>query len=180
MFDRFVGLNSNYQRIAETEIQNSVCGAIVREEVHNAKEGEKVYFQRVEIIDANTCPYCKRMEGKIAVWSDVPLANERVKDQYADFAIWEGKEWTGGKHIAAVGCFHPYCRGFWTRWVPECKAADAYVAEIFKRGAKWKEAVETAKKEFKEKGIESPDDRTAGFRERIEELFAGDKGAENG
>lgn len=180
LFDRFVGLNSNFQRIAETEIQNAVGGAIVREEVHGAKDGEKVYFQRVEIVDANTCPYCKRMEGKIAVWSDVPLANERVKDPHADFAIWEGKEWTGGQRIAAVGCFHPYCRGFWTRWTPEGRAADAYVAEIFKRGAKWKEAVETAKKEYREKGIENPDDRTAGYRERIEELFEGEKGAENG
>ena len=44
LFDRFVGLNSNYQRIAETEIQNAVGGAIVREKVHGTKEGEKVCF----------------------------------------------------------------------------------------------------------------------------------------
>ncbi len=173
LFDKFVGLNSNYQRIAETEIQNAVNSAIINEEVHNAKEGEKVYFQRVEIVDANTCDFCKRMNGKIAVWSDTPLSNEKVKDEHAEFAIWEGKEWTGGKQIAAVGCFHPYCRGFWTRWTPEGAAADAYTAEIFKRGDKWKDAVETAKKEYKNRGIENPDDRTKGFKERVEELFAG-------
>lgn len=176
LFDRFVGYNRNFQRIADTEIQNAVNRAVLLEETNSAPEGEKVYFQRMEIIDDNTCEFCKRMNGKIAVWSGVPLPDERVKDEYADFAIWDGKEWDGKKNIAATGAFHPYCRGMWVRWRPEGRAANAFTAEIFRRGRKWKEAVTRAKEEFRAKGVENPDDRTAGFTERIQELFDGEGG----
>lgn len=123
LFDKMVNYNRDFQRIADTEIQKTFNNSFIREEVHNAEEGEKVYFERVEVIDGNTCPYCKKISGKIAVWSDTPLAGGAVKDEYADLAIWEGKEWNGKKleriSDAPVSVCHPWCRGTWIRCYPE-------------------------------------------------------------
>lgn len=60
-----VGDNRDYQRLADTEIQNAFNNSFIREEVQNSKEGEKVHFQRMEVIDKNTCTFCKRINGKI-------------------------------------------------------------------------------------------------------------------
>ncbi len=109
LFDKMVGGNRDFQRIADTEIQNNFNNAFVREEVQNANENENVYFQRVEIVDNNTCKFCKQMNGKIAKWSDKPLKDEKINDSVADYAIWEGKEWSGKEHNVAIGGFHPYC-----------------------------------------------------------------------
>lgn len=123
LFDKMVNYNRDFQRVADTEIQKTFNNSFIREEVHNAKEGEKVYFERVEVIDGNTCPYCKKINGKIAVWSNTPLASGAVKDEYADLAIWEGKEWNGKKlekiSDAPVSVCHPWCRGTWIRCYPE-------------------------------------------------------------
>lgn len=123
LFDKMVNYNRDFQRIADTEIQKTFNNSFIREEVYNAEEGEKVYFERVEVIDGNTCPYCKKINGKIAVWSDTPLASGAVKDEYADLAIWEGKEWNGKKleriSDAPVSVCHPWCRGTWIRCYPE-------------------------------------------------------------
>lgn len=123
LFDKMVGHNRDFQRIADTEIQRTFNNSFIREEVHNAKEGEKVYFERVEVIDGNTCPYCKKINGKIAVWSETSLVSGAIKDEYADLAIWEGKEWNGKKleriADAPISVVHPYCRGTWIRCYPE-------------------------------------------------------------
>ena len=171
LFDKMVGDNRDYQRLADTEIQNAFNNSFIREEVQHAKEGEKVYFQRMEVIDANTCKYCREMNGKIALWSDKPLKDEVSKDKNADFVIWEGKEWNGNGHSFTTGVFHPYCRGSWVRYDKDNIFIDAIVAENSGRAKKWNNAVKTAKDEYKEKGIENPDDKTPGFTERINELF---------
>lgn len=123
LFDKMVNYNRDFQRIADSEIQKTFNNSFINEEVHNAKEGEKVYFERVEVMDGNTCPYCQKINGKIAVWSDTPLASGAVKDEYADLAIWEGKEWNGKKleriADAPVSICHPWCRGTWIRCYPE-------------------------------------------------------------
>ena len=73
----------------------------------NAEAGEKVYFQRIEIVDGATCPFCKKMNGVIAVWSETPLSNDKVDgDPYATVALWEGKDWNGQKNYVANGAFH--------------------------------------------------------------------------
>lgn len=123
IFDKMVGHNRDFQRIADTEIQRASTNAFVKEEVQNAEDGEKVYFRRVEVVDDNTCEYCKRINGKIAVWSDTPLSRGAVKDIYAELAIWEGKEWDGKKltriEDAPVSICHPWCRGVWVRYYPK-------------------------------------------------------------
>lgn len=173
LFDKMVGDNRDYQRLADTEIQNAVNNSFLREEVQNTPDGQKAYFQRIEVIDKNTCAFCKRMNGKIAVWSDKPLKDEKANDGIADFVIWEGKEWNGGGHSFTTGVFHPYCRGTWVRYDTDIDNAriDALVAEQSGRAKKWNDAVKQAKEEYKKNGIANPDDTTQGFTERINELF---------
>lgn len=115
LFDKCVGLNRDFQKIADSEIQNTVNNAYIKEEVFNSDENEKIYFKRFEVIDDNTCPKCKKIKGKLALYSKVPLDNEHIKDEYADYAIWEGK--VDGD--LPMGILHPYCRGSWVRYYPE-------------------------------------------------------------
>lgn len=116
LFDKCSGLNRDFQRIADTEIQNNTNNAYIKEEVYNTPD-EKVYFKRFEMKDGNTCKKCLAIAGKIALFSDIPLDSERIKDPYADYAIWEGK--TDG--VMPMGTVHPYCRGSWYRYYPEIK-----------------------------------------------------------
>ena len=173
LFDKMVGDNRDYQRLADTEIQNAVNNSFLREEVQNTPDGQKTYFQRIEVIDGNTCKYCKQMNGKIAVWSDKPLKDEKADDGIADFVIWEGKEWNGSAHSFTTGVFHPYCRGTWVRYDTDIDNAriDALVAEQSGRAKKWNDAVKQAKEEYKKNSIENPDDTTSGFTDRINELY---------
>ncbi len=105
LFDKCVGLNRDFQKIADTEIQNSVNNAYLKEEVYNAKEGEKVYFKRFEILDDNTCKKCKKIKDTVVLWSDIPLPDEKINDKYAKYAIWDGKD----SGDIPNGVMHPYC-----------------------------------------------------------------------
>lgn len=176
LFDKMVGDNRDYQRLADTEIQNAFNNSFIREEVQAAPEGEKVYFQRIEVIDANTCPFCREMNGKIALWSDKPLRNDKAGDGVADFVIWEGKEWGGKGHSFSTGVFHPYCRGSWVRYNKDIDNAriDALIADRSGNAKRWNNAVKQATEEFEKKGFKNPDDSTKGFTDRINELFRGD------
>lgn len=116
LFDRCASLNRDIQKIADTEIQNNINNAFIQETVRE-NEGNKTYFIRREVIDENTCPKCIALNGKIAVWSETPLENEKVRDPYAEYAIWEGKDdWN---FVAPSGCKHPYCRGVWDKFDPD-------------------------------------------------------------
>lgn len=174
LFDKMVGDNRDYQRLADTEIQNAFNNSVIREEVQNTPEGHKTYFQRVEVIDSNTCPFCRQMNGKIAVWSDKPLNDDKAHEKGVDFVLWEGKEWNGKEHGVTTGVFHPFCRGYWAPYDVGGVNIDAMVAELSKKSEKWNNAVKQAKNEFKEKGIKNPDDSTKGFTDRINELFHGE------
>lgn len=173
LFDKMVGDNRDFQRVADTEIQNAFNNSFVQEEVYNTEEGKKTYFKRIEVIDGNTCPKCKAINGKIAVWSDKPLNDEKSKDKNADYVIWEGKD--GFEWECPISVKHPYCRGTWQRYDIGLNNIniDALVAEQSKNAKKWNNAVKAAKEEYKEKGIENPDDSTKGFTERIKELYNG-------
>ena len=171
LFNRLSGTNRDFRKIADTEIQNNINNSFIEEEVSNAEAGEKVYFQRIEIVDGTTCPFCKKMNGVIAVWSETPLANDKVDgDPYATVALWEGKDWNGQKNYVANGAFHPYCRGIWTRWNSRI---NAYSAMLKKRSEDYNKAIDKAREEWKAKGIENPNDKTPGYIDRINELYNG-------
>ena len=128
LFDRLSGQNRDFMRIADTEIQRNFNQSYIAEEVHGADAAEKIYFKRVEVLDNKTCSYCRSMNGKVAIWSRTPLRSGAVKDDNADLAIWEGKEWDGKKLSriadAPASIFHPYCRGVWLRYEPEIGKID--------------------------------------------------------
>ena len=115
LFDKCASLNRDMQRIADSEVQMAANSAYCKEEVYNTKPGEKVYFKRFEMNDDNTCKACKKLNGTIAIWSDVPLPDEHVRDPFAKYAIWDGKN----EGNCPVGIVHPYCRGSWIRYYPE-------------------------------------------------------------
>jgi hypothetical protein len=101
------------------------------------------------------------------------LNDEKSKDKNADYVIWEGKD--GKEWECPLSTLHPYCRGTWARYDIGLDNIDidALVAEQSKNARKWNNAVKTAKEEFKEKGIDNPDDSTKGFTDRINELYSG-------
>ena len=105
LFDKCASLNRDMQRIADSEVQMAANSSYCKEEVYNSKPGEKVYFKRFEMMDDNTCKACKKLNGTIALWSDVPLPDEHIKDTYAKYAIWEGKN----EGSCPIGIVHPYC-----------------------------------------------------------------------
>lgn len=115
LFDKCASLNRDMQRIADSEIQMAATSAYVQEEVYNTEKGEKVYFKRFEMLDDNTCKVCQKLKGTIALYSDVPLPDEHIKDEYAEYAIWDGKN-NGDCPMTIV---HPWCRGAWVRYYPD-------------------------------------------------------------
>lgn len=118
LFDKCVGLNRDFQRISDTEIHNAATEAYINEEVYKTPEEKKVYFKRFEILDGNTCKKCSSIDGMIALYSDTPLSSQKIVDDYAEIAIWEGCGILNDKEIPMSGC-HPYCRGAWIRYYPE-------------------------------------------------------------
>ena len=115
LFDKCASLNRDMQRIADSEVQMAANSAYIQEEVYNSEPGSKVYFKRFEMMDDNTCKKCKKLNGTIVLWSDVPLPDERIKDPFAKYAIWDGKN----DGDCPVGIVHPWCRGSWIRYYPE-------------------------------------------------------------
>jgi hypothetical protein len=171
LFDKMTGRNRDFQMIADTEIQNAINNAALLDEVYNAGPDEKVYFQRVEVIDQNTCNYCKKMHGVIVLWSDHPLPSDKIDDPIASYAIWDGKNWDGKKEFVANGAFHPYCRGIWVRYN---RTVDALLAHVQNHSELYNKALDQARAEFKTRGIENPNDKTPGFLDRINELYGED------
>lgn len=167
LFNQCVGVNRDFQRWADSEIQSASTKAYINEEVNNANT-ENIYFIRREIIDDNTCKKCKDINGIIAKWSKIPLTDEHIKDTYAKYAIWDGK--TTGR-IPETN-MHPWCRGAWIRYYPtSTKMVDAWTALKERNSKKWDLAVEKAKAEYKAKGIENPSDKTRGYIDRIREIY---------
>lgn len=114
LFNRCHSLNRDFQKIADTEIQEASSKAYIAEELYNSEPGEKVYFKRIEVLDVKTCKFCRQINGTIALWSNTPLSSEKIVDDIATVAIWEGK-----RDGIPAGCCHPYCRGAWIRYYPE-------------------------------------------------------------
>ncbi len=105
----------------------------------------------------------------MVLWSDTPLADEHIKDEHTDIAIWEGKPQDKKMETIVPGTVHPYCRGGWTRWGG--KNADAMDAKISGKIEAWDKAVKKAREEYREKGIENPNDQTKGYTDRINEIY---------
>ena len=107
LFNRLGGLNRDWKRIADTEIVNTSNLAGILQEVNDTPQGEKVYFKRYEL--PGCCDKCAKVNGAIALWSNTPLADDKIKDPYAKIAIWEGKPQEKGQTVLVTGTLHPNC-----------------------------------------------------------------------
>jgi hypothetical protein len=167
LFNRLGSLNRDWKRIADTEIVNTSNLAGILEEVNQHPPGEKIYFKRFEL--PGCCDKCAKIDGMIVLWSDIPLEDDHIEDPHAKIAIWEGKPQDRKMNTVVTGTMHPNCRGGWVSWGGD--TADAVVAHIQNKGEMWDRAVETARKEFREKGIDNPNDQTKGYTDRINEIY---------
>jgi hypothetical protein len=167
LFNKLGCWNKDWKRVVNTEMVNTSNLAGILEEVRQSPEGGKIYFKRVEM--PNCCEKCASVNGRIALWSDTPLSDERIKDNYADIALWDGKPQKKGETVLVTGALHPYCRGEWVRWGGP--HVDAMTARIQGKGAEWDEAATQARDEYREQGYETPDDQTPGYVKRIHELY---------
>ncbi|WP_255822511.1 hypothetical protein [Treponema putidum] len=167
LFNKFGSLNRSWKRIADTETVNTSNLASVLEEVYSAAQGEKVYFKRYEMV--NACDKCKKLDGVIALWSDKPLEDDKIKDDFASVAIWEGKAPDSKRNTLVVGALHPHCRGFWERWGSE--ELNAQTVQLNGKEKEWNEAIIKAQEEYKARGIENPHDGTKGYKDRIREIY---------
>ena len=165
LFNRLGSMNRDWKRIADTEIVNTSNLAGILEDVRDAPEGEKVYFKRYEL--PGCCDRCAKADGVIALWSNTPLADEHIKDEHAEIALWEGK--TREKGELVTGTLHPNCRGGWLRW--NGPRVDAMSAKMRGNAEKWDAAVKRAREEYQENGIKNPNDLTPGYVDRINELY---------
>jgi hypothetical protein len=167
LFNRLGSLNRDWKRIADTEIVNTSNLAGILQEVNDTPKGEKVYFKRYEL--PGCCEKCAKVDGVIALWSNTPLDDDKIKDPYAKVAIWEGKQTEKGRTVLVTGTLHPNCRGGWLRWGGS--QTDAMAAQTRGNVEKWDAATEQAREEYREKGIENPNDQTPGYADRINELY---------
>lgn len=167
LFDKLGQHNRNWKRIVETESVNISNLASVLEDVQHAEEGEKVYFQRYEMGDA--CPICKGIHGTIALWVKAPLVDDKIVDDYASMALWEGKESNAKNGVIGIGTMHPHCRGTWIKW--DTISFDATVAKINGKEEEWDNAVEAVREEYKQNGVDNPDENSFLFRMKIQDKY---------
>jgi hypothetical protein len=167
LFNRMGGLNRDWKRIADTEIVNTSNLAGILQEVNETPKGEKVYFKRYEL--PGCCDKCEKVNGKVVLWSDSPLDEDKIKDPYTDTAIWEGKSPDSKKCTLVPGTLHPNCRGGWLRWGG--KQVDAMIAQLRGKAEVWDSAVGQAREEYREKGAGYPNDQTPGYVDRINEIY---------
>ena len=124
LFYNFGDLNKDWDRIVDTEGVNIFNSEFIEEQMKDVLPGEKLYFIRREFADDKTCSFCIKATEKsiIALWSDVPLQDENIKDPVASIAIWSGKSNFSRSRAdwwwAETG-IHPYCRGTWDRYFEE-------------------------------------------------------------
>ena len=137
LFDYFGSYNKDWSRIYEYESVDNFNNAFLIEERVNADPDEKLYYERFEILDEHTCKHCASIKGKIVLFVDHPLPDERITDPHTDTAIWPGKTNIGKRGQRnwwiAAGAQHPYCRGSWNRTFPEDESnidVEARMAEI--------------------------------------------------
>jgi hypothetical protein len=156
--------NRDWKRVADTEMVNAQNLAQIQDEVHTVEPGEKIYFERIEM--ANACKECTAVHGKIVLWSEEPVLEEKIEDPVTDTAIWIGKKQKKGSVV--LGTMHPNCRGSWMR---HGGGSHAVRARIEGQVERWNRAVHQVYTEYTTKGIKHPDDQTPGYVDRINELY---------
>lgn len=116
LFYNFCNLNRDWDALVYYELSIANTIAYIKDEIYNTNPGEKVYFKRFEEIGC--CSKCKKLNGKIALWSDIPLDSNKTNDEYADYVIWDDRFTEKKSKVPLTWCCKS-CRGSWIRYHPE-------------------------------------------------------------
>lgn len=183
LFDRFGGINRDWQRVVETEVNDNMNTAMLYEELAGAEDGKPVYLRRIEIMDSHTCAFCAKASKRdvIAKLVPEPLPDDAIEDPHASIAVWPGKTNSGRDRSEwwwPSGPVHPWCRGSWERWIPPTPQTDEIddliaggLNALNADGDAWGQALAQAEREFQDKGVKRPHDGTPGYLDRINELY---------
>lgn len=117
VLDNPYSLNWDSDYFVEYELGVAGTIASIKDDVYNARPGEKIYFKRFEMNDKNICKKCKKLKGTVVLWSDVPLKSNKIKDEYADYAMWDDRFTEKKSKIPLTWCCE-WCRGTWIRYYP--------------------------------------------------------------
>lgn len=116
LFYNFASLNWDCYDFVDYELSIASTIAYIKDEIYNSKPDEKVYFKRFEMIGC--CSKCKKLNNKIALWSEVPLDSNKTNDKFADYVIWDDR-FSDKKSIIPLTWCCKSCRGTWIRHYPE-------------------------------------------------------------
>ena len=116
LFDNFASLNWDCYDFVDYELSIASTIAYIKDEVYNSKSGEKIYFKHFE--ETNCCSKCKKLKGKIALWSNTPLDSNNTDDKFADYVIWDDR-FTDKKSKIALVCPSGICDSTWIRHYPD-------------------------------------------------------------
>lgn len=121
LFGEFGKWNKDWERIANTEVQNSTVDGEMITELSDAKPGEDIYM--IGAGSASACNICHRdVIGKVVKLLSAPPSggDEGIDDSYTDTAIWPGKNSIGhgAKEKWTAIVRHPFCGCRLVRWYP--------------------------------------------------------------
>ena len=116
LFDNFAGLNRNLDDFVDYELSVAESIAYIKDEVYNSRYEDKIYFKR--FVEKGGCSKCRKLKNKVALWSSVPLDDNKTNDEYADYVIWDDR-FTEKKSKIPLACCCDDCRGIWVRYYPD-------------------------------------------------------------
>ena len=150
--ERLGAYNRDFLKIANTELNDAHCNAVVSELAANTPEGQPVLLERMEMHDMAVCEVCRRFNGTVAMLVEGERDDDTApEDSPASVLIWAGKTNYRRKRAEwwlPIGTVHPCCRGNWRPYKEKSK----YAQELFERNNRenkikvklWKEAQEEA------------------------------------
>lgn len=111
--DTIDAINRDFRRICLTEMNTAMNNGYLAAVKEESKPGEDLYFTFSGSYNPKEKPNeaCNRWLGKIAKLVDEPMSSDIIKDKYAKYAIWEGKNNIGrtGRNQWMCIPVHPHC-----------------------------------------------------------------------
>lgn len=115
LFDAFGGMNRDWRRIAETEINSAQNNGQLLTELERRKPEDEYLFMK-GLASSEACPWCRsQVDGRVVVLLDSPPDNggdTMLVDGETYTVIWPGKNNYGRNRQnwrVAAGSQHPHC-----------------------------------------------------------------------
>jgi len=135
-------INRDWRRICVTEISYAMSNGYLAS-VRDENKGKKTYF----VYSGNYFPgekpneWCNKWLGTIVLLVDTPLSDDRIDDEYAQYAIWIGKNNVGRGVNDQWICIptHPWCTHWYQVINPAVQEFDTGINKIVYKIEKSKE-----------------------------------------